>query len=120
MSHSTPQSRVRRIAAAVVIAVLIVPAAGYAEDEDKFEPPPPAPAPVEPHWYDGLRHNTNVGVDLLIIRPLSAVSLAAGAALFVPAAILTAPNGTESMKDAYDRFVREPGEYFYSRPLGDF
>jgi hypothetical protein len=62
----------------------------------------------------------DVAVDLAVIRPLAAVTLAAGAALFVPAVIMTAPNGVDSMRDAYDRFVREPGEYFYSRPLGEF
>ena len=100
---------------------VVAPAPGFAaEDEAAEEEQPPAPAPVEAHWYDPVVHNTNVGVDLLVIRPLAAVTLAAGAALFVPAAIMTSPNCWDSIKDAYQRFIAEPTEYFISRPLGEF
>jgi len=80
----------------------------------------PAPAPIETRRYDTLLHNTNVGIDLVVIRPLAAITLGAGAVLLVPAALMTAPNGWESIKEAYQRFVREPGEYLISRPLGEF
>jgi hypothetical protein len=116
-------SPVLRIAAVVLLgawlAGLIPPARGSAA-EDEADTDEPAPVPVESHWYDSLVHNTNVGVDLLVIRPLAGITLAAGAVLFVPAAIMTAPNGWESMKEAYQRFVGEPSEYFASRPLGEF
>jgi hypothetical protein len=122
-------SPVLRIAAAALVfawlAGVVAPAPGSAaedegEAEAEAEGEKPAPAPVETHWYDALIHNANVGADLLVIRPLAAVTLCAGAVLFVPAAIMTAPNGWESVKEAYQRFVAEPGEYFYSRPLGEF
>ena len=118
-------SPVLRIAAVVLLgawlAGLIPPARGSAaEDEADTDTDKPAPVPVESHWYDALVHNTNVGVDLMVIRPLAGVTLAAGAVLFVPAAIMTAPNGWESIKEAYQRFVGEPGEYFATRPLGEF
>ena len=107
-----------------MLAAFCAPAPVFADDETSAtaadaEPPEP-PAPVEKHWYDVVLHNFDIGVDLLIIRPLAGVTLAAGAALFIPAVIMTSPNGKEGIKDAYDRFVREPGEYFASRPLGEF
>ncbi|MGH7337921.1 MAG: hypothetical protein ACREI7_10100, partial [Myxococcota bacterium] len=115
-------SPLRRVAAALLLVAwlpaVVAPARGSAEEEAEAEEP--APAPVEMHWYDHAIHNANVGVDLLLIRPLAAVTLAAGAALFVPAVIMTAPNGWDSMKDAYQRFVAEPGEYVITRPLGEF
>lgn len=116
-------SPVLRIAAAVLLvawlAALIAPAPGSAA-EDEAEAEQPAPAPVEAHWYDALVRNTNVGVDLILIRPLAALTLGAGAVLFVPAALMTAPNGWESVKEAYQRFIGEPGEYVFARPLGEF
>jgi hypothetical protein len=99
----------------VLIAGLLAPAAGRAENA-----PPAEPAPVEHHWYDGPVRTADVAADLVVIRPLAAVTFLAGMVLFVPAAIMTAPNGRDGVKDAYDRFVREPGEYVYSRPLGEF
>jgi hypothetical protein len=114
-------SLVLRIATAVLGAGLLAPAMGSAaEGGGAAEKPAPAPAPIPSHWYDVLLHNTNVGVDLIVVRPLAAVTLAAGTALFVPAAIMTAPNGRDSIRDAYQRFVGEPGEYLLTRPLGEF
>jgi len=110
-------SRVLRTAA--LCAGLLMPAAGSAA-EDGSGVEPPARAPVPAHWYDVLLHNTDVGIDLLVVRPLSAVTLGAGAALFVPAVIMTAPNGRDSIHDAYQRFVGEPSDYFLNRPLGEF
>ena len=116
-----PSPVARAAAAALLVAWLpvVAPAPGFAAEDEAQEEEQPAPAPVEEHWYDPVVHNTNVGVDLLVIRPLAAVTLAAGAVLFVPAVIMTSPNGWDSMKDAYQRFVDEPGEYLISRPLGE-
>jgi hypothetical protein len=116
MRERSQPSAVHRVAAAALTAVLLLPAIGRAEDEG--EPLEEAP-PLESHWYDGPVRVADVTIDVLIIRPLSAVTLAVGAVLFVPAVILTAPNGTESMADAYERFVNEPGEYLWARPLGE-
>jgi hypothetical protein len=79
----------------------------------------PAAAPAEANWSDAALRNTNVAMDLIVIRPLAAFTLGAGAILFLPAALMTAPNGWDSVKEAYQRFVFEPAEYFYSRPLGE-
>ena len=69
------------------------------------------------------------GVDMSIVRPLSALRVGAGAILFVPAAILASPacavnaiNGTEcrSVFEApYELLVTEPVEYAFKRKLGE-
>ena len=120
MRHATSRSPVRRIAAGLLFAALCVPAPVWAADESEEAVSEGPPAPIETHWYDAALHQFDIVVDLLVIRPCAGVTAAAGAALFIPAAILTAPNGKDSIMEAYDRFVREPGEYFASRPLGEF
>jgi len=121
----------RRVVAGLLFAAICAPAPVWAEDEPAPEPAPasaeevegsePAmPAPVERRWYHEAQRDADIAFDLVIIRPAAFVTAAAGAVLFVPAAILTAPNGKDSVKEAYERFVREPGEYFVSRPLGEF
>ncbi|TMA24181.1 MAG: hypothetical protein E6J87_24305 [Deltaproteobacteria bacterium] len=118
MRQTTSPSAFSRIAAALLIAGLLAPATGLAAEQSTDDQP--APAPVEPHGYDAVLHSADVTVDLLVVRPLAAVTFLAGAALFLPAAVMTSPNGTDSIHDAYERFIREPGEYAYSRPLGEF
>jgi hypothetical protein len=114
-SKASRVSPVDRIAVAALIAGLLLPALGRAE-----EAPPEELTPIEEsHWYDGTMRALDVAVDVFPIRPLSAVTLGVGAVLFVPAAVMTAPNGWESITDAWERFVIEPGEYLWARPLGD-
>jgi hypothetical protein len=62
----------------------------------------------------------DVIVDAVIVRPLAAVGTAIGAALFVPAALLTAPGGKQAIQDALDHFVLIPWDYVANRPLGEF
>src|SRR5262245_34378469 len=108
---------VQRIAAAVLTAGLLCPALGRAADADL--PPDEAPPPAETHWYDGASRNFDVGFDAAVVRPLAALTLAGGATLFPFAALLTLPNGLDSVNDAKDRFVIEPWQYLVGRPLGD-
>lgn len=110
----------RRWIAALVLAVLCAPAPMLAEDEPEEASASELPPPVESHWYDRIVREADIAFDLLFIRPAAGVTAAAGVVLFVPAVILTSPNGWDSMTEAYERFVREPGEYFVSRPLGEF
>jgi hypothetical protein len=107
-----------RVAAVAAVAALLVPALSYAEEGS--EDVSAAPLMGESHWYDTPLRFFDQTFDLIVVRPLSAVTLGTGAALFVGTAILTAPNGIDGISDAYDRFIREPGEYFWSRPLGEF
>jgi hypothetical protein len=104
-----------RIAAVVAIAALLSPALAQAADVGA------GPDLVrDPHWYTGPLRGFDQAFDLIVVRPLSAITLGTGVALFVGTAILTAPNGIEGINDSYDRFVREPYEYFSLRPLGEF
>jgi hypothetical protein len=120
MRQATSRSPVRRIVAGLLLAVFCAPAPVWGADESAEESPAEPPAPIETHWYDSTVRNFDITVDLILIRPLAGITAVAGAALFVPAVIMTAPNGKDSIKEAYDRFVREPGEYFAKRPLGEF
>lgn len=58
--------------------------------------------------------------DLVVVRPFGLVATAVGAVMFIPAAILTSPNGRDAIEEAFDVFVAAPGEYIYKRPLGEF
>ena len=128
MREATSRSPVRRIVAGLLLAVFCAPAPVWAAEEsaeessaeDSAAESTEPPAPIEKHWYTEAVHEFDIVVDLLVIRPLAGITAAAGAVLFIPAVIATSPNGKDSIKDAYDRFVREPGEYFISRPLGEF
>ena len=58
--------------------------------------------------------------DVVILRPLGVVSTLIGAALFIPATVVTAPNGIDSIQEAWRLFVVAPAERVYTRPIGDF
>jgi len=60
------------------------------------------------------------GVDALIVRPLASVRVAVGAALMIPAAILSSPSGREGFDGAYEVLLEQPMEYAFSRPMGEF
>jgi predicted cobalt transporter CbtA len=116
MLHAS-SPRLPRRAVALLCVALLAPAAGWSAETEDLDT---ASASTEQHWYDRLEGPTNQGIDLLVLRPLSLVTLIAGGLLFLPAALMTAPNGMDSVADAYERFVNEPGEYFWGRPLGEF
>ena len=109
-----------RIAAVVSIAALLGPALARAAEEGADDVSAAPPLVRDSHWYDGPRRGFDQAFDLIVVRPLAFVTLGTGCTLFVGSAILTAPNGMEGITDAYDRFVREPYEYFSTRPLGEF
>jgi hypothetical protein len=81
--------------------------------------PPEAQLQQEPIEPTGLNPAV-AAFDVVVVRPLAATALPIGCALFVPAAILTAPNGLDSMKEALDFFVTGPARYVFTRPLGEF
>ncbi len=95
-----------RAAVMTLIAALLLPANAYARAQERVEPPPANPVVA--------------GVDLVILRPLGLIAMAAGAVLFVPAALLTAPNGLDGIDAALEFFVTEPAKSVFQRPLGDF
>ena len=56
--------------------------------------------------------------DAIVLRPLGAATLLMGAGLFVPAVLLGAPGGSESIDNGYDVFIRTPWENLVDAPLG--
>ena len=58
--------------------------------------------------------------DVVILRPLGFAASVIGAGLFIPAALLTAPNGRDGIEEAWRVFVVIPAEHVYMRPIGDF
>jgi hypothetical protein len=65
-------------------------------------------------------HGAAVGFDLVILRPLGLAAVVVSAAFFVPAAILTAPNGRDGLGEGLEQFVNAPAYGVFRRPLGDF
>jgi len=57
-------------------------------------------------------------IDLLIARPIGIAACVVGAAGLVATAPFAATSG--SGEQAIDAFLREPGEYTFMRPLGQF
>jgi hypothetical protein len=102
--------RCRRAALAALAALCLL--AAPAQAEDRFED-------LGPKTFD-----------VLVLRPLTLLQVAAGAALFVPAGGLSAMFGylispssssttaKTNFDDAFDVFVREPYERAIPRPLG--
>jgi hypothetical protein len=61
-----------------------------------------------------------VGFDAVLLRPIGFVATVVGASLFLPAALVSAPGGRDSIQEAWELFVLVPGKYVFQRPLGDF
>lgn len=62
--------------------------------------------------------NLDRAFDAVVLRPLGALSVVAGAGMLVPAVLLGAPGGSEVIDDAYDVFLRTPWENLVDAPLG--
>ena len=56
-------------------------------------------------------------VDVLVVRPISFVGTVAGAGLWALTSPFTFINGTAG--ENYDLLVKTPGEYTFTRPLGE-
>jgi hypothetical protein len=61
-----------------------------------------------------------VGFDAVLLRPIGFVATVIGTGLFLPAALVSAPGGRDSVQEAWELFVLVPGKYVFERPLGDF
>ncbi len=57
-------------------------------------------------------------LDVLLLRPMGLCAVLAGGALFLVAAPLSAPS--RNIGESFDFLVRQPGEYTFVRPLGEF
>ena len=89
-----------RAAAATLVAALLLPAQAQA-------------------WPE-VPHPVAAGIDLVIMRPLGLVAAVVGAVLFVPVAVISAPQGRDGIEEAWELLVSEPAKDVYERPLGDF
>ena len=59
--------------------------------------------------------------DVVLLRPLGAVGLVVGSALFVPGALIASPMGwTGGIEEVYEPLVRSQYDDLVTRPLGDF
>jgi hypothetical protein len=58
--------------------------------------------------------------DVVAVRPLGVLALAAGMAFVVPVALVTWPSGRDTIDEAIERFVKVPANDVFVRPLGDF
>lgn len=105
----------RRAAIAITTATLLLATA--------------APLHAEPGadtgWLDSLMsadvpNGLAKGFDVVVLRPIGFVSLLVGAGLFVPAAILAAPDGRDSILAAREVFIDVAAQEVFQRPLGEF
>jgi hypothetical protein len=100
------------------------------EPESAPEPEPTPEAEVEPELPPALRtaevpksrldkaaDYTAIGLDAVLIRPLSFGAVAVGAPFFLVAAPFAALGG--HMGATYDVFLQVPIDYAWWRPLGD-
>jgi hypothetical protein len=93
---------------AILIAALSLPALASAQTQPGSDTVPPPPDYAAQAF------------DAVILRPLGFTAVIVGAAFFVPAAILTSPGGKDTIEEAMELLVIVPGEWVFTRPLGDF
>ena len=99
-----------RIARLSLIATLTaafctsVPSAALAQDEG---------------GKSGWLRGTEIGVDVILIRPLNAVTWVAGLGFIVPASFLAAPASEGTKDDVVDTFWTIPTQNLFQRKLGE-
>ncbi len=74
---------------------------------------------AEGREFDGNEKSMAIIWDLLAVRPVSFIAMAAGAIIFVPAALITMIGGNE-IEPIQDALLKGPYEYTIKRPLGQF
>lgn len=90
----------------LVIALCLVSAPAYVFSEEGGE-------------FDRNSKSVLIVWDVLAVRPVAYIAMAAAAIIYVPAALITeaAGNDIEPVKDV---LLREPYEYAVKRPIGQF
>lgn len=76
--------------------------------------------PATAHAERDAAYYGNATFDVIVLRPLGFAASLIGFALFIPAAFMTAPGGSEGIEQAWEQFVVTPAEHVYVRPLGEF
>lgn len=72
----------------------------------------------ETTYPSGHATGAEMMADMLLVRPISLVGSAVGAALFIVTLPFTLP--TQSTDEAARELLGKPLEYTFNRPLGDF
>jgi len=98
-----PRTRSLLAAAAVLVACQLVPLPARAQGR-----------------FEAFQNRAAQVFDVVVLRPLGLCQAAVGAALFVPAAVVTAPGGKDAVEEAWEMFVVVPAKNVFQRPLGDF
>jgi len=118
-------TRVLQAGAALCAACLLaVPPAALADEPggvDDYAPGEATDATDDAGSEGSSFDWTQVGagaLDILLLRPMGVCASVTGAALFLFAAPLSAPSG--NVGTSFDFLVRQPGEYTFVRPLGEF
>jgi len=104
-----PRSSFRSVTATLAIAiavVLLLPGTGTAATERTTSA--------------GWKVYSLAVFDIVAVRPLGVLALAAGMAFVVPVALVTWPGGRETIDLAVERFVKVPANDVFVRPMGDF
>ena len=123
-----PGARIGAAMAALLAGLLLLASGASAQTYGTPEPQPADPPPpeaqlqqesIEPIEPTGLNPAV-AAFDVIVVRPLAATALPIGCAFFLPAALFTAPNGLDSVKEAAEFFVIGPARYVFKRPLGEF
>ena len=112
------------LAASVIgMALLLSASPSLAQDGAQDSGTPKAESPSSPEFkWEGSKAEdvTAKSLDVLIVRPLASARVLVGAAMLIPAAILSSPSGREGFDGAYDVLLSEPMEYAFDRELGEF
>jgi hypothetical protein len=116
--NGRPGARISAAMAALLAGLLLL-ASGAPAQTTPPEAQLDAQLQQEPIEPTGLNPAV-AAFDVIVVRPLAATALPIGCALFLPAALITAPNGLDSVKEAAEFFVIGPARYVFTRPLGEF
>jgi hypothetical protein len=97
----------------------------YVEEEAVEPEPEPvveaeAEDEVEAKVEKQLDVNSDLVIDLMIVRPFGLIQTIVGGVIFLPAAVMASPSGAEGIQDAWDVFVAPSFESTFQNPLGEF
>ena len=109
-------------ATVLLLAIATLPPTARAADEEDGPTALAAPeedgstAPAAPE--EDRAGGGAIAGDLLVLRPMGAVVTLAGAVLFIPAALLSAPGGWDNVGYAFEHLIQEPYRETFEKPLG--
>ena len=96
---------------ATLVAILLLPLQARAQQ--------PQEGAIEPD-ESTVANVFAAAVDLVVVRPLGLGAVVVGSVSFLPVALISAPQGREGLRQAWEIFVAAPVQSVFQRPLGDF